>query len=281
MTTSLNTGHVMGRGKTTIVLPVLARDEEPQGTTQESMFSFVRLSDGGPSRHDGPRGEVEILAELGDRALGSAGVVNWLGLKEHEAVRKLIARLVPGLGGMDGIGETKKEFEIPGRILHKTGFGTPDGKAAFTASAIPPQRPLGPTQLRLMTIRSEGQFNTVVYEETDIYRGQERRDVILMNAKDVARMELKNDQRVDVHNAVGAIRGVLVREFDIAPGCAAMYYPEANNLVSRDRDARSKTPAFKSAVVSVTPSSAGEPLLQLSSGADRPRAAKRGNLKGC
>ncbi len=32
-----------------------------------------------------------------------------------------------------------------------------------------------------MTVRSEGQFNTVVYEEEDIYRGQERRDVILMN----------------------------------------------------------------------------------------------------
>ena len=27
-----------------------------------------------------------------------------------------------------------------------------------------------------MTLRSEGQFNTVVYEEEDRYRGQERRD---------------------------------------------------------------------------------------------------------
>ena len=39
------------------VLPVLPRDEEPQSTTQESMFSFVRLSDGGPPRHVGPRSE--------------------------------------------------------------------------------------------------------------------------------------------------------------------------------------------------------------------------------
>ncbi len=31
--------------------------------------------------------------------------------------------------------------------------------------------------MRLMTIRSEGQFNTVVYEEEDIYRAQDRRDV--------------------------------------------------------------------------------------------------------
>ena len=33
-----------------------------------------------------------------------------------------------------------------------------------------------PGRLRMMTIRSEGQFNTVVYEEQDIYRGQERRE---------------------------------------------------------------------------------------------------------
>ena len=29
-----------------------------------------------------------------------------------------------------------------------------------------------------MTLRSEGQFNTVVYEDEDVYRGNERRDVV-------------------------------------------------------------------------------------------------------
>ena len=49
-----------------------------------------------------------------------------------------------------------------------------------------PRAPRGDErQLRLMTVRSEGQFNTVVYEEEDIYRGQERRDVILMNPADM------------------------------------------------------------------------------------------------
>ena len=49
-----------------------------------------------------------------------------------------------------------------------------------------------------MTIRSEGQFNTVVYEEEDIYRGQDRRDVILMNRADIDRLGLAVDQRVTV-----------------------------------------------------------------------------------
>src|SRR5579871_2333512 len=280
LTTSLNTGHVMGRGKTTIVLPVLARDEESQSTTQESMFSFVRLSDGGPARHEGPRGEVEILAELGDRDLGSTGPVNWPAMKDHESIRQLIAKLVPGLEAMSEIGPRKQEFEIPGRILHKAGFNTPDGRAALTASTIPAAPALAADQLLLMTVRSEGQFNTVVYEETDIYRGQERRDVILMCAADIERMRLQPDQRVDVSNGVGCMKGILVREFDVAPGCAAMYYPESNVLVPRDRDARSKTPAFKAAIVSVTPS--GDPsMIRLGDPAERPVAAKRGNLKAC
>ncbi len=39
-----------------------------------------------------------------------------------------------------------------------------------------------------MTVRSEGQFNTVVYEEEDLYRGQERRDLILMHPEDLSRL---------------------------------------------------------------------------------------------
>ena len=49
-----------------------------------------------------------------------------------------------------------------------------------------------------MTVRSEGQFNTVVYEDEDIYRGQERRDVILLHPDDMRRLGLAEDQRVTV-----------------------------------------------------------------------------------
>jgi hypothetical protein len=48
----------------------------------------------------------------------------------------------------------------------------------------------GNGELRLMTVRSEGQFNTVVYEEEDLYRGQERRDVILLHPDDMRRLGL-------------------------------------------------------------------------------------------
>ena len=64
MNTTLNNGHAFALADETIILPVLARDEEPQPTTQESMFNFVRLSDGGKPRHTGPRSEVEVIAEI-------------------------------------------------------------------------------------------------------------------------------------------------------------------------------------------------------------------------
>ncbi len=70
LSTTLNTGHAFGLARETIILPVLARDEEPQPTTQESMFNYVRLSDGGPARHAGPRSEVEVIATLAEKVFG-------------------------------------------------------------------------------------------------------------------------------------------------------------------------------------------------------------------
>ncbi len=107
--------------------------------------------------------------------------------------------------------------------------------------------------LRLMTVRSEGQFNTVVYDEEDIYRGQTRRDVILMNEADMARLGVAPDQRVRVKSSTGEMRYITARPFDIREGNVLMYYPEANVLVSTEVDEKSRTPAFKCVAVTVTP----------------------------
>ncbi len=251
MNTTLNTGHAHGLADETIILPVLARDEESQATTQESMFNYVRLSDGGPRRLDGPRSEVEIISHLADAVLGSDGAINWRELEQHKAIRQIIAKVVPGFAEIENIDETKQEFQIAGRTFHKPGFPTPSGRAILHRHHLP--RLKGEeNELRLMTVRSEGQFNTVVYEEQDIYRGQDRRDVILMHPNDLERLGLVEDEKVTVHSDTGKLANILARPFDaIRPGNALMYYPEANVLVARRADPKSKTPAFKGVVVRV------------------------------
>ncbi|MBM4069248.1 MAG: FdhF/YdeP family oxidoreductase [Planctomycetes bacterium] len=250
LSTTLNTGHAWGRGRQTLILPVLARDEETQPTTQESMFNFVRLSDGGQTRIHGPRGEVELIAAIAGQTLGSASPIDWEALKRHCNVRDMIARVIPGLEGLRDLDRTGKEFHIPNRILHEPRFPTASGKASFAAQSMP-ELPLDDDQLRLMTVRSEGQFNTVVYEEQDIYRGQDRRDVILLNPADIKRLGLQPDQRVTVRSCAGVMPSIMVRPYDIRAGNALMYYPEANVLVPRAIDPLSKTPAFKSVRVTI------------------------------
>ena len=163
----------------------------------------------------------------------------------------MIAEIIPGYEAIGAMDANKQEFQIPGRTLHEPMFKTPTGKARFRPVAIPPLRGDG-DQLRLMTIRSEGQFNTVVYEEEDIYRGQERRDVILMSEADIDRLGMRIDQHVRVRSEAGMMANILVRACDIKPGNAAMYYPEANALVPNTVDPASKTPAFKSVLVTVS-----------------------------
>jgi molybdopterin-dependent oxidoreductase alpha subunit len=260
LATTLNTGHAWGTARETLILPVLPRDEESQPTTQESMFSYVRLSDGGVARYPGPRSEVSVLAALGRRVLGDDGPVSWSDLESHQRIRTLIADLIPGLEPMADIDRTRGEFYIAGRRLNGPHFPTASGKARFHAIGLPAHVPTGGRQLRLMTVRSEGQFNTVVYEEEDIYRGQERRDVILVSPEDMQRLGLTRDERVTVRSAVGELRGRLVRPYNVRAGNAVMYYPEANVLVPRAVDPRSKTPAFKAVVVELLPEPSEHPL---------------------
>ena len=251
MNTSLNTGHAWGTGsEATIILPVLARDEEPEPSTQESMFSYIRLSDGGPPRHVGPRAEVEIIADIARRVLGEAGPVNWRDMAHTSTIRTAIAAIVPGMEQIAEIDTTKKEFSSPGRAIDSPSFPTPDGLAHLFVHDLPEP----PEGVQLMTIRSEGQFNTVVYEEEDLYRNQTRRDIVMMHPDDITRFGLTAGGKCRITSSAGEMRGQIVSAFDqIRPGCVAMYYPESNVLVPKAADPLSRTPAYKSIAVTLAP----------------------------
>ena len=255
LSTTLNTGHAYGTARETIILPVLARDEEPQPTTQESMFNFVRLSDGGPRRHAGPRSEVEVIATLAQKIFErrqQQTPIDWQSMQDTGKIREAIGKIVPGFEAIEKIGETKEEFQIDGRTFHQPKFATASGRARLYAHNLPDLAGEG-EQLRVMTIRSEGQFNTVVYEDYDLYRGIEHRNVILMHPADLKSRGLEDGQLVTVIGPAGSMESVRATAFaEIRAGNAAMYYPEANALVSRQVDPKSKTPAFKCVLVTVS-----------------------------
>ncbi len=252
LNTTLNTGHAWALARETIILPVLARDEEPQATTQESMFNYVRLSDGGPTRHQGPRSEVEVVATIAERVLGADSPIDWSSMRRTSRIRQAIGRIIPGYGAIADIDRTKKEFQIEGRTFHRPRFATPDGRARLHVHEIPKAPERRQNEISLMTIRSEGQFNTVVYEDYDPYRGVEGRDVILLHPDDLLRLGLLDGDRVIVQGPGGMMPDIRATAFDrIKPSNGAMYFPEANRLLGRAVDRQARTPAFKNTRVSI------------------------------
>ena len=153
LNTTLNQGHFLGRGKTTLILPVLARDEEPEPTTQESMFSFVRLSEGGPSRYPGSKSEVKIIAEIAEKVLTN-DPFPWGEYKKTGNIRHLIGDVIPGFEKIKEIDNSRKEFHIEGRILHNPEFSTSMSKAKFKVCPIPAVRENSQNRSILMTVRS-------------------------------------------------------------------------------------------------------------------------------
>lgn len=251
LTTTLNLGHVTGMETSeALILPVTARDEEWQPTTQESMFNYIRLSDGGIDRLHNVKPEVEILCELGKRLLPN-GPLDFNQLKQHDSIRAAIAATIPGLGELKDIAQTKQEFTIKNRLFSTPEFKTENGKAQFQTSSLPKAIASDEYPFVLASIRSEGQFNSIIYEETDSYRGTDTRWSVLMNKDDITALGITAGDKVTLRSPQGEMKGVNVFAFDLPRGNVMAYYPEANVLIATAHDPRSKTPAFKSVPVQI------------------------------
>ncbi len=253
LTTTLNQSHVRGVDSgDVLVLPVAARDEEWQPTTQESMFNYVRLSDGQIMRHANVRPEVTILADLATRLL-PASPVDFQAFKQHARIREAIAVTVPGMEKLADIDVAKREFHIGQRLLHEPVFHTPSGKAAFQTRQLPDHAADVANTLRLTTVRSEGQFNSIIYEEKDSYRQTETRWCVLLNQGDMDALRISAGDKITLISEHGRMEGVTVYAHALPAGNAMAYFPEANCLTGTSVDPRSMTPAFKHTPVRIEP----------------------------
>lgn len=109
---------------------------------------------------------------------------------------------------------------------------------------------------RLMTLRSNDQFNTTVYGYSDRFRGVEgTRMVVFLNTADMQRFGIAKDDSVSLvtatdDNIVRRLDGLRAVPYSIPEGCCGAYYPECNSLIPLWQHAeKSKVPAAKSVPV--------------------------------
>jgi molybdopterin-dependent oxidoreductase alpha subunit len=264
VSTKPNLGHFYGLGaRNTLILPVLARFENPHETTVESGNNYVRLNDRGTThlQNTSVISEVELLTTMADRVLDKEPV-DWLKLQDPVYIRQLIAQTIPGYQKIATIDTTKTEFTIDGRIFNSPQFPTANGKAQMSitplpTSELPTLADLGLSGqttgiiLILGTGRSYSQHNTVVYKPDDKYRGMPHRNCILMNREDAESMGWEQHQLVSVRGDAGELQNVEIIYGRARRGAAMMFYPEVNAIFQAQIDRRSGTPAFKRVPVAV------------------------------
>jgi molybdopterin-dependent oxidoreductase alpha subunit len=265
VSTKLNRSHLV-HGRRALILPCLGRTERdvqahgPQFVTVENSMGVVHTSRGAvPPASEHLLSEPDLVARLAQAVLGACSRVDWKGLvADYDRIRELISRVIPGFGDFNRRVREPGGFYLPngpreGRFL------TPDAKAHFTVHPLP-RIELGPGQLLMMTIRSHDQYNTTLYGLDDRYRGiHNGRRVVLMHPEDLRSLGLSEGQLVDLTSHFqGETRqalGFRVVPYRIPRRCAATYFPETNVLVPlNDFAEKSRTPASKSVVISVAPS---------------------------
>ena len=127
----------------------------------------------------------------------------------------------------------------------------------------------GPQVFRLMTLRSNDQFNTTIYGYDDRFRGVNgTRMVVFINRLDMDRLGLTEGQMVGLQTVASdgvdrTMQGFRVTPYNIPEGCLGAYYPETNVLLPVWHYAlESKVPAAKSIPVRILAPDAATPNVQ-------------------
>lgn len=263
--TKLNRSHLL-LARENLLLPCLGRTEldvqasGPQSVTVEDSMSMVHASRGAlppPSPH--VRSEPAIVAGLARAVLGTRHGIDWEGMvANYDLIRDAIEGVLPAFARYNERVREPGGFRLPLGPTERV-WKTPSGKAQFLVfKGMREDAPRPADVLTLTTLRSHDQYNTTLYGFDDRYRGVfGRRDVVFVNAFDLAARGLAEGDRITLEAATDPAHGQPARlehytavVYDIPRGCVAAYYPEANVLVNLDnRDPQSGTPAYKSAPV--------------------------------
>jgi molybdopterin-dependent oxidoreductase alpha subunit len=263
--TKLNRSHVI-HGEVAYLLPCLGRievDRQAGGEQAVSMEDSTGCMHGSRGRAEPASGQLKsepaIVAGIAKALLGPTKVPwdDWVA--DYARVRAAIAETWPEI-----FHDFERRMWMPGGFhrplaAEKREWKTATGKANFLfPSSLDEDGDIdaqGDDVLRLTTLRSFDQFNTTVYGYHDRFRGiHGTRDVLMMNAADIARLGLADGALVRATTAVQrpgeaprSVDGLRIVAYDIPPGCVAGYFPELNPLVPLWHHATgSQVPGYKS-----------------------------------
>jgi molybdopterin-dependent oxidoreductase alpha subunit len=272
--TKLNRSHLI-TARTTYLLPTLVRseiDEQASGAqivTMEDSTTCIHASRGKwkpASEH--LLSEPAIVAGIAKAALPPNPKVPWdQWVGDYALVRDAMAATFPG-----DFHDFNKRLDQPGGFPRQVAardrqWKTDTGKANFKLpKALSASFDKGddPDVLRLVTLRSNDQFNTTIYGYADRLRGiHGSRMIVMMNRDDRIRRGIAKDGTVRMTTVADdgitrSIGGFQVIDYDLPLGTCAAYYPECNPLIPLWQFAEeSKTPAAKSVPIRITADAAG------------------------
>jgi anaerobic selenocysteine-containing dehydrogenase len=267
--TKLNRSALI-HGEVSFILPCLGRIEidnqetGPQAVSTEDSTGCMHGSWGQTNpASEYLLSEPKIVAELAKATVPGKSKVpwdEWTG--DYGKIRDAIAVTYP-----DIFHDFNKRMWTPGGFHRPLGarhrkWETKTGKANFIVpDSLEADIDVSPDRrdvLELITLRSNGQFNTTIYDYDDRFRGiYGSRMVILMNQKDIDRLGLHADGIVSLVTAVDDNIHREVRDFRVVPynipqGNIGGYYPECNPLIPLWHHAeKSKVPAAKAIPVRI------------------------------
>ncbi len=264
--TKLNRGHVI-HGREALILPVISRSEMirtekgEQALTIEDMVAQVTASRGTlePASPD-CMAEAEIVCRMAMATLPESRT-RWAEFaQDYALIRDYIADVFH-----DIYADFNERLKAPDGFFldvppRQRIFPTHTGKANFLVlDRLHADQPVDdPAMLRLLTVRSQDQFNTTIYSMNDRYRGVwGNRMVLFMNAEDRAERGLQPEQVIGLQTISDdghfrQVSGLTVLDYPLPRGAVAGYYPELNPLIPVEYvDTLSGTPAAKSVPVRV------------------------------
>ncbi|MBQ0131830.1 MAG: FdhF/YdeP family oxidoreductase [Comamonas sp.] len=256
--TKLNYTHVVP-GRAAYLLPCLGRIEIDRQRTGAQTVS-VEDSTGCFHPSDGVaqpaaaslRSEAAIVAAIAQACLPDNPRVPWqTWVDDYAQVRDAIEATWP-----DIFNRFNQRLRTVGGIpkpnaARQREWKTASGKAQFM---VPPLRhdTSAPEVLRLMTVRSDDQFNTTVYGLDDRFRNVwGTRDVLFMHPQDMAARQLAEGDLTQITTAIDTqqlrtLTRLRVVPYDIPLGSVAGYFPECNPLIPLSHHAdKSHVPAAK------------------------------------